>query len=92
MTSLTYGILPSFPTFLWTLLMPLFWLVSAKTKQSNIKWNVLSNKLGWYDYLSLTITDKNFNQHFHTDTLQWSWSLGWYKKKKKKPPVHPTLL
>ena len=29
MTSLTYGILPSFPAFLWTLLMPLFWLVSA---------------------------------------------------------------
>lgn len=78
MTSLTYGILPSFPTFLWTLLMPLFWLVSAKIKQSNIKWNVLSNNLAWFDHLSLTITDKIFNQHFHIDTLQWSWSLGWY--------------
>lgn len=29
MTNLTYGILPSFPAFLWTLLMPVFWLVSA---------------------------------------------------------------
>eukprot|EP00064_Thunnus_orientalis_P010115 superscaffoldBa00001341_g10141 len=26
MTNLTYGILPSFPAFLWTLLMPVFWL------------------------------------------------------------------
>lgn len=65
MTSLTYGILPSFPTFLWTLLMPLFWLVSAKIKQSNIKWTLKA----WFNHLSLTITDKNFNQHFHIDTL-----------------------
>ncbi|KAM6963009.1 3-keto-steroid reductase/17-beta-hydroxysteroid dehydrogenase 7 [Aplochiton taeniatus] len=26
MTALTYGILPSFPAFLWTLLMPILWL------------------------------------------------------------------
>ncbi|TMS20826.1 3-keto-steroid reductase [Larimichthys crocea] len=31
MTNLTYGILPSFPDFLWTLLMPLFWLIRMFT-------------------------------------------------------------
>uniref|UniRef100_H3D6L5 3-keto-steroid reductase/17-beta-hydroxysteroid dehydrogenase 7 n=1 Tax=Tetraodon nigroviridis TaxID=99883 RepID=H3D6L5_TETNG len=31
MTSLTYGILPSFPTFLWTLFMPIFWLIRILT-------------------------------------------------------------
>ncbi|XP_018525860.1 3-keto-steroid reductase [Lates calcarifer] len=31
MTSLTYGILPSFPAFLWTLLIPLFWLIRIFT-------------------------------------------------------------
>ncbi|XP_058494709.1 3-keto-steroid reductase [Solea solea] len=31
MTSLTYSILPSFPAFLWTLLMPLFWLIRLFT-------------------------------------------------------------
>ncbi|XP_068175984.1 3-keto-steroid reductase/17-beta-hydroxysteroid dehydrogenase 7 [Antennarius striatus] len=31
MTSLTYSILPSFPAFLWTLLMPLFWLIRIFT-------------------------------------------------------------
>ncbi|KAG8003546.1 3-keto-steroid reductase [Nibea albiflora] len=31
MTNLTYGILPSFPAFLWTLLMPLFWLIRMFT-------------------------------------------------------------
>ncbi|XP_068599180.1 3-keto-steroid reductase/17-beta-hydroxysteroid dehydrogenase 7 [Brachionichthys hirsutus] len=31
MTSLTYGILPSFPSFLWTILMPLFWLIRMFT-------------------------------------------------------------
>uniref|UniRef100_A0A674NWJ0 3-keto-steroid reductase/17-beta-hydroxysteroid dehydrogenase 7 n=1 Tax=Takifugu rubripes TaxID=31033 RepID=A0A674NWJ0_TAKRU len=31
MTSLTYGILPFFPPFLWTLLMPLFWLIRILT-------------------------------------------------------------
>uniref|UniRef100_A0A3Q2CSL6 3-keto-steroid reductase/17-beta-hydroxysteroid dehydrogenase 7 n=2 Tax=Cyprinodon variegatus TaxID=28743 RepID=A0A3Q2CSL6_CYPVA len=31
MTNLTYGILPSFPAFLWTLLMPVFWLIRAFT-------------------------------------------------------------
>lgn len=31
MTSLTYGILPSFPAFLWTLLMPIFWLIRTLT-------------------------------------------------------------
>ncbi|XP_043984993.1 3-keto-steroid reductase isoform X3 [Gambusia affinis] len=29
MTNLTFGILPSFPAFLWTLLMPVFWLVGS---------------------------------------------------------------
>lgn len=77
MTSLTYGILPFFPPFLWTLLMPLFWLVSAKIKGFSIKWIIWSNELALFDHFSLTITDKNFNQHFHVDTLQWSWGLGW---------------
>lgn len=31
MTNLTYGILPSFPAFLWTLLMPVFWLIRMFT-------------------------------------------------------------
>ncbi|KAM4549155.1 3-keto-steroid reductase/17-beta-hydroxysteroid dehydrogenase 7 [Odontesthes bonariensis] len=31
MTSLTYGILPSFPAFFWTLLMPVFWLIRIFT-------------------------------------------------------------
>ncbi|KAM3876142.1 3-keto-steroid reductase/17-beta-hydroxysteroid dehydrogenase 7 [Diretmus argenteus] len=31
MTNLTYGILPSFPAFLWTLLMPVFWLIRVVT-------------------------------------------------------------
>ncbi|XP_039983611.1 3-keto-steroid reductase [Xiphias gladius] len=31
MTSLTYGILPAFPAFLWTLLMPLFWFIRMFT-------------------------------------------------------------
>ncbi|XP_047443919.1 3-keto-steroid reductase [Mugil cephalus] len=31
MTNLTYSILPSFPAFLWTLLMPLFWLIRMFT-------------------------------------------------------------
>ncbi|XP_076009355.1 3-keto-steroid reductase/17-beta-hydroxysteroid dehydrogenase 7-like [Genypterus blacodes] len=31
MTNLTYGILPSFPAFLWTLHMPLFWLIRMFT-------------------------------------------------------------
>nr|XP_020467884.1 3-keto-steroid reductase-like isoform X1 [Monopterus albus] len=31
MTNLTYGILPSFPAFLWTLLMPVFWLIRVFT-------------------------------------------------------------
>uniref|UniRef100_A0A3Q3EHL2 3-keto-steroid reductase/17-beta-hydroxysteroid dehydrogenase 7 n=1 Tax=Labrus bergylta TaxID=56723 RepID=A0A3Q3EHL2_9LABR len=31
MTNLTYRILPSFPAFLWTLLMPLFWLIRIFT-------------------------------------------------------------
>ncbi|XP_019752287.1 3-keto-steroid reductase-like isoform X1 [Hippocampus comes] len=31
MTNLTYGILPSFPAFLWTLLMPLLWLIRVFT-------------------------------------------------------------
>ncbi|XP_069006187.1 3-keto-steroid reductase/17-beta-hydroxysteroid dehydrogenase 7 isoform X1 [Embiotoca jacksoni] len=31
MTNLTYGILPSFPDFLWTLLMPVFWLIRMFT-------------------------------------------------------------
>lgn len=35
MTGLTYGILPSLPAFLWTLLMPVFWLVSAHVTQQN---------------------------------------------------------
>lgn len=35
MTSLTYSILPSFPAFLWTLLMPVFWLVSVTLHGTN---------------------------------------------------------
>ncbi|KAM6921616.1 3-keto-steroid reductase/17-beta-hydroxysteroid dehydrogenase 7 [Xenentodon cancila] len=31
MTNLTYGILPSLPAFLWTLLMPVFWLIRMFT-------------------------------------------------------------
>ncbi|XP_028260020.1 3-keto-steroid reductase/17-beta-hydroxysteroid dehydrogenase 7 [Parambassis ranga] len=31
MTNLTYSILPSFPAFLWTLLMPIFWLIRMFT-------------------------------------------------------------
>ncbi|XP_034566153.1 3-keto-steroid reductase [Notolabrus celidotus] len=31
MTNLTYGILPSFPAFLWTVLMPVFWLIRMFT-------------------------------------------------------------
>ncbi|KAM4628880.1 3-keto-steroid reductase/17-beta-hydroxysteroid dehydrogenase 7 [Polymixia lowei] len=31
MTNLTYGILPSFPDFLWTLLMPIFWIIRMFT-------------------------------------------------------------
>lgn len=31
MTNLTYNILPSFPAFLWTLLMPIFWLIRLFT-------------------------------------------------------------
>ncbi|XP_041646834.1 3-keto-steroid reductase [Cheilinus undulatus] len=31
MTNLTYRILPSFPAFLWTLLMPIFWLIRMFT-------------------------------------------------------------
>lgn len=31
MTNLTYGILPSFPAFLWVLLMPVFWLIRMFT-------------------------------------------------------------
>ncbi|XP_014842475.1 PREDICTED: 3-keto-steroid reductase-like [Poecilia mexicana] len=31
MTNLTFGILPSFPAFLWTLLMPVFWLIRVFT-------------------------------------------------------------
>ncbi|XP_034387271.1 3-keto-steroid reductase [Cyclopterus lumpus] len=31
MTNLTYGILPSFPAVLWTLLMPVFWLIRMFT-------------------------------------------------------------
>ncbi|XP_034036259.1 3-keto-steroid reductase [Thalassophryne amazonica] len=31
MTNMTYRILPSFPTFLWTLLMPIFWLIRVFT-------------------------------------------------------------
>ncbi|XP_049910056.1 3-keto-steroid reductase isoform X2 [Epinephelus moara] len=31
MTNLTYSILPSFPAFLWTLLMPVFWLIRIFT-------------------------------------------------------------
>ncbi|KAM9762292.1 3-keto-steroid reductase/17-beta-hydroxysteroid dehydrogenase 7 [Menidia menidia] len=31
MTNLTYGILPTFPAFLWTLLMPVFWLIRIFT-------------------------------------------------------------
>ncbi|XP_059197522.1 3-keto-steroid reductase [Centropristis striata] len=31
MTNLTFGILPSFPAFLWTLLMPVFWLIRMFT-------------------------------------------------------------
>ncbi|KAA8590051.1 hypothetical protein FQN60_013416 [Etheostoma spectabile] len=31
MTNLTYSILPSFPAFLWTLLMPVFWLIRMFT-------------------------------------------------------------
>ncbi|XP_074524655.1 3-keto-steroid reductase/17-beta-hydroxysteroid dehydrogenase 7 [Halichoeres trimaculatus] len=31
MTNLTFGILPSFPAFLWTLLLPIFWLIRMFT-------------------------------------------------------------
>ncbi|XP_071751878.1 3-keto-steroid reductase/17-beta-hydroxysteroid dehydrogenase 7 [Centroberyx gerrardi] len=31
MTNLTYGILPSFPAFLWTVLLPVFWLIRVFT-------------------------------------------------------------
>ncbi|XP_017262902.1 3-keto-steroid reductase isoform X2 [Kryptolebias marmoratus] len=31
MTKLAYGILPSFPAFLWTMLLPLFWLIRIFT-------------------------------------------------------------
>ncbi|XP_045904618.1 3-keto-steroid reductase [Micropterus dolomieu] len=31
MTNLTFGILPSFPAFLWSLLMPVFWLIRLFT-------------------------------------------------------------
>ncbi|XP_036970523.1 3-keto-steroid reductase [Acanthopagrus latus] len=31
MTNLTYGILPSFPAFLWTVLMPIFWFIRMFT-------------------------------------------------------------
>ncbi|XP_014024402.1 3-keto-steroid reductase/17-beta-hydroxysteroid dehydrogenase 7 [Salmo salar] len=31
MTNLTYGILPSFPTLLWNLLMPILWLIRIFT-------------------------------------------------------------
>uniref|UniRef100_A0A3Q3MI72 3-keto-steroid reductase/17-beta-hydroxysteroid dehydrogenase 7 n=1 Tax=Mastacembelus armatus TaxID=205130 RepID=A0A3Q3MI72_9TELE len=31
MTNLTYSILPSFPAFLWTVLMPVFWLIRIFT-------------------------------------------------------------
>ncbi|XP_055777959.1 3-keto-steroid reductase/17-beta-hydroxysteroid dehydrogenase 7-like [Salvelinus fontinalis] len=31
MTNLTYGILPSFPTLLWNLLMPILWLIRICT-------------------------------------------------------------
>ncbi|XP_030288895.1 3-keto-steroid reductase/17-beta-hydroxysteroid dehydrogenase 7 isoform X2 [Sparus aurata] len=31
MTNLTYGILPSFPAFLWTVVMPIFWLIRMFT-------------------------------------------------------------
>lgn len=45
-SSLTYGILPSFPAFLWTLLMPLFWLVSATLHCT--KHTLLPSKLIWF--------------------------------------------
>lgn len=42
-----------------------------KEKQTGIMWSYLNLSL------SLIISDKNVNQYFHLDPLQWSWSLGW---------------
>lgn len=74
MTNLTYSILPTLPAFLWTLLLPIFWLVSPT---SCCTWGKLRNNSFFIQiHVSSMLTDKSVHQHIHIDTLQWSWSTG----------------
>uniref|UniRef100_A0A672IEJ6 3-keto-steroid reductase/17-beta-hydroxysteroid dehydrogenase 7 n=2 Tax=Salarias fasciatus TaxID=181472 RepID=A0A672IEJ6_SALFA len=47
MTSLTYNILPSFPAFVWTLLMPVFWLIRLVTNTFTLTPQNGSEALFW---------------------------------------------
>lgn len=63
MTSLTYNILPSFPALLWTLLMPVFWLVSPTlTVQSRD--NVLFYNSAWIELFCLQSQIRIFTNTF----------------------------
>lgn len=75
MTNLTYGILPS---FFWTLLMPIMWLVS-----SFLLYLCLIYLSVWSAHVPLTVscvffcwTDPNLHQHIHAHTTQRSRGFG----------------
>lgn len=69
MTNLTYGILPS---FFWTLIMPIMWLVGCTVIYEVLKCILVA----WWSSVCCRITDPDFHQHFYTDAVQRSGSTG----------------
>uniref|UniRef100_A0A3B5QB88 3-keto-steroid reductase/17-beta-hydroxysteroid dehydrogenase 7 n=1 Tax=Xiphophorus maculatus TaxID=8083 RepID=A0A3B5QB88_XIPMA len=72
MTNLTYGILPS---FFWTLIMPIMWLVGCSalylfTSNFNLKPRLTTSPSRH--------TDPDFHQHFHAYAVQRSRGTGLY--------------
>ncbi|RVE74026.1 hypothetical protein OJAV_G00037040 [Oryzias javanicus] len=47
MTNLTYGILPTLPAFLWTLLLPIFWLIRVFTNTFTLTTHSGAEALLW---------------------------------------------
>ncbi|KAK5870009.1 hypothetical protein PBY51_024675 [Eleginops maclovinus] len=69
MTNLTYGILPSFPAFLWTLLMPVFWLIRMFTNTFTLTPYNGSEALFWLFKQKLESLDPQAKYHSLTSGL-----------------------
>lgn len=70
MTNLTFGILPS---FFWTLIMPIMWMVRVHSLFYMFMCNFPKLLKTFFCFRQ---TDPNFHQHFYTHPKQWSRGTG----------------